>query len=86
MSTDAPHALNGADAKRCGDCRNWHRLPQDPMNLDPAAARGECREGPPQVAVIVQGQNVVQLCQYPQLPTNFVACAKFTPMLAISSK
>ena len=66
----------------CGKCEHWHELPPDPTNL--GAHRGECREGPPTMTMIPNGQGgIMTVVGYAQPPQHLAPCSRYKPVLTV---
>jgi hypothetical protein len=71
--------------RTCGNCRHWHKMPKDPMQLN--VARGNCRESPPAgTAIISQSAggaiNVIAWAvAYPPVEPDFPACSRYAAKL-----
>ncbi|MGH7261618.1 MAG: hypothetical protein ACREI9_13230 [Nitrospiraceae bacterium] len=65
------------DKLTCGTCGHWHPVPAAVEIL--GKKNGECREGPPQIAMVPnQGTGeLVTVVTYPITAENFPACARW---------
>jgi hypothetical protein len=66
----------------CGDCKHFHKLQRDPMNLA-GPVPGECREHVKSYPMIRNGQMVGQLVYYASPGTDFPACSRFAASLKV---
>lgn len=68
------------DGQTCGDCRHFvpSELPVGQPVVVGQPRQGECREGPPNVTVvIVNGQVAGKITSYPAPHNQWAACSRF---------
>ena len=66
---------NGSGDKTCGECRHWHKMPVDRMNI--GKVEGECRFGPPHTTCLpLKDNQVFRASVYPLLGAGFMACSQ----------